>query len=172
MIVAFALAIIALLTILAALAIGWVARLLVLLFAERKDDPVIVFGVLEVVLSQDVIAGRLRIARQLQVFLGNMRRCTPDLDVGSVGLKAPRQRILAFAVVIIIVVVVVLIVIATASTAMLLSLPHGLPISLLTFVMCTQTASTTEKVRANLVVPVCVLPWRSLAGPTACCRGV
>jgi hypothetical protein len=49
-----------------------VAALSYLLFAERQDDAVIMLGVLEIVLSQNGIAARLRISRQRHVFLCNM----------------------------------------------------------------------------------------------------
>jgi hypothetical protein len=49
-----------------------VAALGNLLFAERQDDAVIMLGVLEIVLSQNGIAARLRISRQRHVFLCNM----------------------------------------------------------------------------------------------------
>ncbi len=45
-----------------------VAALGYLLFAERQDDAVIMLGVLEIVLSQNGIAARLRISRQRHVF--------------------------------------------------------------------------------------------------------
>jgi hypothetical protein len=55
-------------------------------------------GVLVVILRRHRIAGRLRIARQLNVFLGNMRRCAADFDVGSVRFIDPGEGIVAFAV--------------------------------------------------------------------------
>src|ERR1700693_4365322 len=55
-------------------------------------------GVLVVVLRRDRVAGRLRIARKLNVFLGNMRRCAADFDVRSVRFIDPGEWIVALAV--------------------------------------------------------------------------
>ena len=82
-----------------------IAALLRLLLIERRlglpkvflrggDQAEIMFGVLVVVFCRDRIAGALRIAGQLQVFLGNVRRIAPDLQVRSVGLVHARQWIL------------------------------------------------------------------------------
>ena len=54
---------------------------------------------LQIAFGRDRIAGRLRIARQLQIFLGDMMRGAADLDVGSIRLVGPRQRIGALAIV-------------------------------------------------------------------------
>ena len=78
------------------------------LFLRRGDQAEIMFGVLEVVLGRDRIAGALRIARQLHVFLGDMRGGAANFHVGAVRLVDPRQRILALA--------VIVIVVATAAT--------------------------------------------------------
>jgi hypothetical protein len=52
------------------------------------------FGVLIVVLGRDRIAGTLRVARQLEIFLGNVGGRSPDFHVRSVGLVHARQWIL------------------------------------------------------------------------------
>jgi hypothetical protein len=105
-----------------AIAIHVLAGLLHRLLAERHDDAVIVFCVLQIILSQHGITGRLRIARQRHIFLGDVRGGAPYLHVGTVGLKAARQGIvvgLAPA-------AAAAITIATATPPVLLSLPHGL----------------------------------------------
>ena len=50
-------------------------------------------GVLVVVLGGNGIAGRARVARELDVFFGDMRCGAADLDIGSVGLKT---RVIGF----------------------------------------------------------------------------
>src|SRR5262249_48120319 len=84
------------------------------LLLRRHDDAVVVLGVLEIALGHDQVAGGQRIARQRHVFLGDMGRRTPDLNVGTVGFVIPCQRILGLAAT------------AAAAPAILLSLPHGL----------------------------------------------
>jgi hypothetical protein len=85
--------------------VGVIAALLRLLLIEGRlglpqvflrggDQAEIMFGVLVVVFGRDRIAGALRVARQLKVFLGNVRRIAPDLQVRSVGLVHARQWIL------------------------------------------------------------------------------
>jgi hypothetical protein len=100
------------------------STLLNLLLAIGEDDPVVVLGVLEIILSQDWISGRLRIARQGDVFLGDMRGIAADLHFRAVRLVAARQRVLAFSVMLTVAIVVV--VMAAAAAPILLSLPHGL----------------------------------------------
>jgi hypothetical protein len=86
--------------------VGVIAALLrLLLLIERRlglpkvflrggDQAEIMLGVLVVVFCRDRIAGALRIAGQLQVFLGNVRGIAPDLQVRSIGLVHARQWIL------------------------------------------------------------------------------
>jgi hypothetical protein len=85
--------------------VGVIAALLRLLLIEGRlglpevflrggDQAEIMFGVLVVVLCRDRIAGTLRIAGQLEIFLGNVRCIAPDLQVRSVGLVHARQWIL------------------------------------------------------------------------------
>jgi hypothetical protein len=102
-----------------------------------------VFGMLEIVFSKYWITRRLGIARQLHVLLGDMRRVTANFNIGTCGLEAASQRVLALAVVVAIIVAVAAVIItvttmavatatATAATsAILLSLPHGLPFSMM-----------------------------------------
>lgn len=54
------------------------------LFAVGHDDAVIVFGVLKIILSQNAITRRLRVARQCQIFLGDVRRRAANFNVRSV----------------------------------------------------------------------------------------
>src|SRR5262245_46267127 len=62
------------------------------------DQAEIMLGVLVVILRRHRIARRLRIARELNVFLGDMRRCAADFDIRSVRFVDPGERIVAFAV--------------------------------------------------------------------------
>jgi hypothetical protein len=100
------------------------------LFAIGHDDAIVMFGVLEVVLRQHPVTGRLRIARQLQIFLRNMRWRAAHFHIGSIRFKAARQRVLALTHGVIMAAVAVattaVIVVATATTAVLLMLtwPH------------------------------------------------
>jgi hypothetical protein len=63
-------------------------------FLRGGDQAEIMFGVLVVVFCRDRIAGTLRIAGQLKIFLGNVGGIAPDLQVRSVGLVHARQWIL------------------------------------------------------------------------------
>jgi hypothetical protein len=94
-----------------------IAALLLQLLAIRHDDTVVVLGVLQVVLSEHGVAGRLRVASERQVFLGNMCRSAPDFHVGTIGFETARKRILALSIPVVIV---------AATAAILLSLPHCL----------------------------------------------
>lgn len=62
---------------------------------RRGDDPVIVLGMLEVVFCGDAIAGGVRIARELSVFLRDVERRAANLYVRSVALIRPGERIWA-----------------------------------------------------------------------------
>lgn len=94
--------------------IGVATRTHVLL-TERHDDAIVVLGVLQIVFCQNRVTGRRGVARQRHVFLGNMGRCAPNFDVRAGTLKAPRHRVLRFAV-------------PAAAAAILLSLPHKAPV--------------------------------------------
>jgi hypothetical protein len=80
---------------------------------RRHDDAVVVFGMLEIALRRDHVAGRESIAGERHVFLGDMRRGSANFDVRAVGLKVPCQWILGLAA-------------TAAAPAILLSLPHRL----------------------------------------------
>ncbi len=84
---------------------------------------------LQVILCEHFVAGSFCIASERDVLLGNMSRSTPDLYIGPVRLERAGQRILALAIIVII--IVVALVTATAAPAILMSLPHGLPFSIL-----------------------------------------
>ena len=103
------------------------ATLLHLLFAIGKDDAIIVFGVLQIVLGQHWVAGGQCIPCQRHVFLSNLRRRAMDLLVGTVRLIGAHQRIVMMLplTVLMAAIVVVVVIAATATTAVLLSLPHG-----------------------------------------------
>jgi hypothetical protein len=91
--------------------------LLTHLLAIGHDDAAVVLGVLEIVLRQYRIAGRLRISRKRDIFLGNMRRSTANFYIRAVGFKAPRQRI-------VVVTTALAVVVPAAAAPVLLSLPH------------------------------------------------
>jgi hypothetical protein len=105
-----------------------------LLFAVGENNAVVVFGVLEIVLSQNRIARCLRIACQCDILFRHVGRCAAYFYVGTVALKTARERVLALTVVVIAIVVAVALMMATAAavivtataSAVLLSLPHGL----------------------------------------------
>jgi len=115
----------------AAAAVDHFTRLLNLLLAVSEDDPIVVLCVLQIILGEDVVAGGLGIAGELHVFLGDMGRCAAHLHIRAVRLEAAREGVLSLSVAGMVIVVVVVDVVAATATAMLLSLPHGLPISLL-----------------------------------------
>src|SRR5450755_963775 len=60
---------------------------------RRGDQAIIMFRVLEVVLRRDRVAAGVGVARQLQVFFGDMMGVAADFDVRPVRLVGPRQRI-------------------------------------------------------------------------------
>jgi len=68
--------------------------------ALRHENAVIVLRVLEIVLLHHAIAGRTRIARELEIFLVHMGSGAANLDVRPRGIKCP--------VVIVVMIVVVL----------------------------------------------------------------
>jgi hypothetical protein len=109
-----------------------------LLLAISQDDAVVVFGMLEIVLGQNRVAGGLGVAGQLHVFFSDVRRIAANFDIGTSRLEAPSQRVLAFAVVVIVAAALVMaaavavaIVRSATASAILLSLPHGLPFSVM-----------------------------------------
>src|SRR5262249_55402415 len=83
------------------------------LWLRRRDDPEIVFGVLQIGFGQNRVARRLGIASQLHVFLGNMSRRTAHLYVRTIRFIGPAQGVRPLAVAI------------AAAHTLLLTLPHG-----------------------------------------------
>jgi hypothetical protein len=85
-----------------------------------------VLGMLQIVFSHHAIAGTLRIARELHVFVGNLLRIATDFDVRAIALIAARQRIwTAFAIAAIVVVIIVIVVVTAAHAPVLLLWPHS-----------------------------------------------
>jgi len=80
------------------------------------------FGVLVVVFGRHRIAGASRVARQLHVFLGNVRGGAADLDIGAVRFEHPGQWVLAAPV------VIVVIVIPVAHPLVVLTVSHVVPL--------------------------------------------
>ena len=72
-----------------AVAVGQLAGLLQLL-AVGHDDARVVLGVLQIILCQHRVAGRLSIPRERKIFFGDMRGRAPDLHIRSVGFEAAR----------------------------------------------------------------------------------
>ena len=64
------------------------------------NQAVIMLGVLVVVLRRHRIARSVGVACKLNIFFGNVRRCSSDFHVGAVRLVDPCHRILALAVII------------------------------------------------------------------------
>lgn len=58
----------------------------------RRDDAQIMLGVLVIVFGHHRVAGRLGIARQLQILLGDMLGIAADLDVRPIAFEHPVNR--------------------------------------------------------------------------------
>jgi len=101
----------------AAGAVHALAGLLSCLLTIGHNDPIVVLGVLQIILGQYWITGSKRITRQGHVLLSNVRRRTPDFNVRTVRFIAACQWI------------VVSLAVTPTPSAILLSLPHSLPIS-------------------------------------------
>jgi hypothetical protein len=97
--------------------------LLTELFLRGGDQAVVVLRMLIVVLGRHRIAGGLRVARQLNILLGDVSRISADLYVGSVRLKDPRHWVLTFAIV-----VMMLIAATTAHPLVVLTVSHDSPV--------------------------------------------
>ena len=80
----------------------------------------VVFRMLQVTLGRNRIAGRLRVPRQLQIFLGDVMSIASDFDVRAIRLVGPRQGIWAFA----ISAVVAAVIGVTAAHALILTWSH------------------------------------------------
>ncbi len=93
----------------------------------RRDDAVVVFGMLQVVLGHNAVAGALRIASKRRVFFGDMLSRTADLNIRAGAVIGPAERIAALAVEIVTAAAATAAIVVTAapSTAIfLLSWPH------------------------------------------------
>src|SRR5882672_8365398 len=97
------------------------------LFLGGGDQAKIMLGMLIVILGGHRIARAAGVARQLDVFFGDVRCGAANLDVGSVGLEHPRHRVLAAPVVIIVVVIVVVVPVAHP-LVIVLTVSHVLPL--------------------------------------------
>jgi hypothetical protein len=82
----------------AAFHVGTLKRLLLLvrillreLDLRRHDHAEIMFGVLQISFGRDRIAGRLRVARKLRVFFGDVMRGAADFHVRAVRFIYPRH---------------------------------------------------------------------------------
>jgi hypothetical protein len=97
------------------------------LLLSRRDQTEVMLGVLIIILGGDGVAGRPGIARELNVFLGHMRRGAANLDIRSVGLEDTGHRVLA-APVIVAAIVIVVVVVPVAHTLVVLTVSHVLPL--------------------------------------------
>jgi hypothetical protein len=96
------------------------------LLLSRRDQAEVMLGVLIVILGSNGVAGRPRIARKLNVFLGHMRGGAANLDIRSVGLENTGHRVLAAPVIVTIIVVVIIV--PVAHTLVVLTVSHVLPL--------------------------------------------
>src|SRR5206468_7494306 len=71
------------------------------------DQAEIMLGVLVVILGRDRVAGRARVARQLDVFFGDVRGGAANLDIGSVRFEHPGHRVLTTPVIVVVIVIII-----------------------------------------------------------------
>ena len=62
------------------------------------DEPKIMLSVLQKIFGRDRIAGRLGVARQLQIFFGDVLGCATNFYVRTVRFVGPRQRTRPFSI--------------------------------------------------------------------------
>ena len=74
-------------------------RALLLRLLGRGDEAKVMLGMLKIAFRRDRIARRLRIARQLEIFLTDMMRRAANFHVGPAQLVGTRQWIWTFAIV-------------------------------------------------------------------------
>lgn len=86
------------------------------LFLRGGDQAKIMFGMLIIILGGDGIAGTLRVARELKIFLGDVRCGPANFHVLPVGLVHSRQWILMMPTLITV----------TTAHALILTVSHGL----------------------------------------------
>ena len=66
---------------------------------RRRDQPKIMFGMLEIALRHDWIARSLRVARQLEVFFADVVGRSTNFHIGAAQFIGSRQRIRSLAIV-------------------------------------------------------------------------
>lgn len=87
------------------------------LFLRGGDQAEIVFGVLVVIFRGNRVAGTLGVARELQIFLRDMRSGAADFYILSVGLIDPREGVLMM--------MMAALAIASTHTLVVLTVSHG-----------------------------------------------
>jgi hypothetical protein len=105
--------------------------LLAELLLRRRDQAQIMLGMLMVRFRSDVVADRGGIARELQVFLGDVVRGAADLNVRPVRLVDTRQWIVVMAAIVMVMAIVIIIVVVAVASAHALVLTvshHGSPV--------------------------------------------
>ncbi len=60
------------------------AAILLLLLLSGGDNAIVMLGVLEIILRDDAITRRRGVARQLQIFLMNLKRAAANANIGAV----------------------------------------------------------------------------------------
>jgi hypothetical protein len=60
---------------------------------RRRDEPEVVFGVLQIILRRNRVSARVGVSRELEVFLGDMVRVAAYFDIRSIRFVGTRQRI-------------------------------------------------------------------------------
>jgi hypothetical protein len=116
-----------------------VSARLPLLLTVGENDPVVVLCMLQIVLGQHRVAGKLRIPRQRHVLLGDVSGRAAHFHLRPVRLEAARERVLALALVTAVVLPVAaavtpamtatVAVVAAATAPVLLTLPHRISFS-------------------------------------------
>ena len=64
------------------------------LLLRRRDQPEIMFGVLEIIFGRDRIAGGLGVTRELKILLRDVIGRTANLHIGAVRFVNPCQRVM------------------------------------------------------------------------------
>src|SRR5215510_8737076 len=98
------------------------------LLLRRRNQTVVVLGVLVVVFRRDRIAGGLGIARELNVFFSNVGWVSTNFDVGAVRFVNTRHRIVVLAVAMLIVTMTMTMAVIAAAHALVLTVSHDLPV--------------------------------------------
>src|SRR5580698_7381892 len=95
------------------------------LLLSRGNQTEVMLGVLVVIFRSDRVAGGSRIARELDIFLGDVRRRSADFDIRSVGFEHPCHRVLTTPVIIIIIIVVI---VPVTHPLVVLTVSHVVPL--------------------------------------------